>query len=231
MKRKNLSNQESAKIERSLFKSVQQNKTDLDAILDSSDLFINIKRKIQFEQHEISPNKKRLWLIGYGFASVLILSFLSISTYYFLNLPIKNAVESVSIPQSENEFQRIEEFQPTSENDTHRFVKNKKTKSINRPQMMAKETRKSSLKPTQIKKPTPKTKTTLTENNSPFYALNGVNDLDFQNEGISVVRADFSREELSAMGIEVLNDIGNFRVKAEILVGDNGQPRAIRILK
>lgn len=230
MKRKNLSNQESAKIGRSLFKSVQQNKTELDEIFDSPALFNSIRREVYQEQSVFSPTRNSLWLIGYGLASVLVIGLLLTSALYFVNSLIKVADDSVSGSQSEGIFQPFEE-ESTSEYNPQRFIKNKKTKSINRPQMIGKETRKSPLKPTQIKKAIPKTKKSSLENNSPFYAINGANNFDLQNEGISVVRADFSREELSAMGIEVLNDIGSYRVKAEVLVGDDGQPRAIRILK
>lgn len=237
MKRKRLSNQELAEIERSLFKSVQANQANLDAVLDSPDLFNSIKRQIKRQQPESEPTSSRFWLVGYAFASVLVIL---LSGYFFVNLPPKVTDESVSVPQPKTEFQPIieEKFQPISdvkpkqisENKPHDFVKKQSLKITKTVKKEIVKPKTLPFKPAPIKRKLPQRKQILPEIPSPFYALNGGN-FDSLAEGTSIVRGDFSRAELFAMGVEVLNDIGDSRVRAEVLIGDNGQPRAIRILR
>lgn len=236
MKKKNLTNQELSKIELSLFKSAQENKTELSEILNSPNLFNSIKRQINQERKSQTESSIK-WLnwrvASYALVSCLIIVFLLTTVFYFAKSASQIAVETVSIPNGERQIPSIETTpsQITAEKPNN-FTKTKTLKVTKTPERMVKvKPAPLPVKPTQSKKVLPKASKILLENASPFYAINGSENLPSQNQGMSIIRGDFSRAELLAFGVEVLTDIGDSKVKSEILVGDDGQPRAIRFIR
>ena len=171
MKGKYLSNQELEKIERSLFKSVQSDKTELGEILDSPKLFNSIKQQINREKPESNQSGVRFWLIGYAITSFLVVGFLFLSGYYLVNLPPKITDEAVLILQPEKEFQPIEEdSQPILKDKPRNFVKNKLSKITEKPKKAIKQ--KAEILPAkfdQSKKRLSKSNKILPENSNPFY--------------------------------------------------------------
>jgi len=80
----------------------------------------------------------------------------------------------------------------------------------------------------QIRRTVPQPQVERQEGTGDFYALTYDNDLD---SDVRLIRAELPRSALVAMGLNLHLENGNEKVQTDLLVGADGVPRAIRIVK
>lgn len=80
----------------------------------------------------------------------------------------------------------------------------------------------------QLKRATERAQVARQESTGDFYALTYDNDLDAD---VRLIRAELPRSALIAMGLNLHLENGNDKVQTDLLVGADGVPRAIRIVK
>lgn len=242
MKNRNLQSKNLDRIGRELLEAARISNDEIEQIVASPHLFDSVKARIKTEQRErptesVSGSRRHLFVWNWQRTSAAF----AVSALFVFGLYGFFVMNKVS----PNEEQIAKTPQISLENAPAKVLQQPESRE-NAPEVAQKE--KSPVKPffrqAALKKEKVKTQNTVRKNNSPkkpdtvesdpvreFYALNYIGSPNETGEALRVVRAELSRSELFAMGVNLPIENEPEKVKTDLLVGTDGVARAIRIVE
>ena len=212
MKREKISNEKLDAIGTMLLESGKLTTVDIDAITNRPDLFARIRRGINEQENipTVVQRQKSMWALGTVLVPALSMILIAAAVYatFLTGRPVGTALPAPSTPPAV-----ALEQGPVQAGVTGQF-----TVARHKPD---------AVRVVRTSQPVRRQKREV-DDMSGFYALTYDNDDDMD---MRLIRADLPRSSLIAMGLNVHLESGNDKVKTDLLVGSDGVPRAIRIVK
>lgn len=239
MSKNDLQNKDLDRVERRLLETAKVSSEEIDRIVASPKLFGAIKAGIETEkQSRRAPNG---FFAGWINISFLNRQTIAGATAILLVAAVCAAVivfKKQDLPQMVTEVIETE-TKPliTPSESREQFAEIKATEISTNKNRIQTETIVHKVKKT--KAPSPERKPNLlntprvSEKQSPqiYYSLATGANWEADGEDLQVVRAELSRTELFALGVNLPDEEGIAKIKTDLLVGANGVPRAIRFVE
>jgi hypothetical protein len=247
MNKQNLQNKKLDQIGRNLLESVRIRGDEIDKIVATPQLFNSVRAKIKAEQTQrerknFSVNHPSfiIWNwqnIGLAFGVLAILfGAMSLSFLVKQNLKVSPLVVSEIINPQIELLIAPAEIQPLTQivENIPKFAKRQNAVANNRTKVQIINSKRKTL---ELRENTLKTKFVKhqanpeKENEEPFYTLTSAGNSIDNNEDFRIIRADLTRSQLFALGLNLTLDNENERIKTDLLVGSDNFPKAIRFVK
>jgi hypothetical protein len=196
---------------------------NIDLIVAKPDLFDGVRKRIPSNAGAISRSKL---FMRPGFAAVGVLIFVAVASFAFFTYRSKPV-----------EVTRLTVKETPKANDTKRFTEPDRVAEIEKPVAsdIATPSRPERISVTARqpeKMMRPKTVTTRqADHHGDFYALSYAGDPNETERGGRIVRVDISRSTLFAMGFDLPLENESDTVRADLLIGNDGVTRAVRVVK
>lgn len=221
MDKKDLQNQELDSIGRNLLGAARISDDEIERIISAPYLFEAVKTGIKKETDRRKP--KTVWFWNWqtaaGALAVLTLAIIVTAAIFLRTSEPSELVEETTKPE-------IEASVAPTEIPTE-IAENKETKTVRRAAYKAETPQPKD----QMRKPKP-VKQQQTENaEGEFYSLTLGGNWEADAENLRIVRAELTRAELFALGINLPVENESAKVKTDLLVGANGVPKAIRFVE
>lgn len=243
MKNRNLQNENLDRIGRKLLETARARDEEIERIVASPQLFDGVKARIKTEQFQKqSKNLCGDWRhlqfwgwqrLGAATAAFAIIAFCIAGVLVFS--ASRKVVEQVAAPESKlpDATLKVEQHIQLPEKSLE-IVKHEKP--VGEPQVFAKQ---ANLKNEKVKNRKPSRKTNPAKNiadaqiqaEGEFYALDFVGSPNETAADLRIVRAEISRSELFALGVNLPIENESEKVKTDLLVGSDGVARAIRFVE
>lgn len=233
MRKQDLQNERLDETGRRLLEAAALRSDEIERIAAAPHLFESVKAKIKTEQSRRKPQRfvinLRHWQTATGAFALLIIFAIGAAALIFKTKGTAQLAAHIESPEIQTNF-------PTDEK-TPELSKSVEVKSpaVKNPAVAAKvdfkretpklknQARKQNLvKPAQVPKK---------ESEGVFYSLALAGNWEADGEDLQVVRAELSRAELFALGVNLPVENETAKVKTDLLVGSNGVPRAIRFVE
>ena len=233
MSQRNLQKERIERAARKLLEATRVSDDELEKIVAAPHLFDSIKRKIKAEPPRKSPKVFAVWNLQTASAAfAVLLVALAAGAVIFSKMkpaaltvdavkPVKietPKVEQIEIPNFAPEIVKTETKAPTVKNP----VSVEKTDFKTETKTPARETKTIQPKASENHKKDAK---------AVFYPLGIAGNWEADGEDLRIVRAELSRSELFALGINLPVENESARIKTDLLVGVDGVARAFRFVE
>lgn len=233
MSKKDLQNERIDRTARRLLDAVSVTDAEIEKIVAAPRLFDSVKARIRAEQAQTRKAKTFFPVWNFqtaagAFAVLLVL--LAVATAAFFKT--KEAPQIVK----ENNKPEIKAPAPPSENPlpTAEITKTKATAVRNSADSQKTIFKEDASKPaSRERKPNPPkaAQTHKKESKDVFYPLAVAGNWEADGEDLQIVRAELSRSELFALGVNLPVENESARIKTDLLVSSDGVARAIRFVE
>ena len=225
MQKQRLNNSELDRIGKLLVKSasVRENESEIDKIVGNPELYEAVRSRIANEPGRSSVG------IAFGFVrrnavTLSVVLCISIAAFSFGLLRTKDAVVAKYSPvqpepsasSSVSKSDKSDRFAETLPSYVDEGISPQKTSAVSRVVPV---------------RPVPRKPTTRVPEAGEFYAVSYAGDRNEMDRGGRIIRVDMPRSALFAMGVNIPLENDAEVVKADLLVGNDGVTRAIRIVE
>lgn len=236
MGKQDLQNKRLDEIGRELLEAAAVRGDEIERIAAAPHLFDSIKAKIKTEEQRRKPKRFvvnfRNWQTATGAFAILFILAIGASLFIFRTKDSgQTAKQNPQIPEQINQ---DENPMPQMVQDFPEFPAQKNPSVKNR--IIA---QKADFKPetpklknqTRRTIPTKRLQSQKNEAEGAFYSLALAGQWEADGEDLQIVRAELSRSQLFALGVNVPVENETAKIKTDLLVGSNGVPRAIRFVE
>lgn len=237
MRKQNLQNSEFDRIGRDLFKASKPSAEEVEKLVAAPHLFDSVKARIKVDEQArrkadgFIDARASLWLwnrraAATAFSLIFLAGCAALMVFRTSDSSplIKQVIEPVTnVPSTENEklfsLQEANEKKPAVE----RRIKSDRIVSKPEKSITARRARKlnSAKAPQRAEKSSPEV----------FYSLASAGRWEATGDDLQIVRAELSRAELSALGVNLPVENETGKIKTDLLVGSDGTAKAIRFVE
>ena len=239
MIKRDLQNEKLDRIGRRLLKTAKLSSEEIEQIVASPRLFDAVRAGIQTEKQSRRKSKRFFsdwvnvsflrWQTAAGISAILLVFAISLTVIIFKKQDTVQLVEQTIETEAKQQITQTENSARSSE------IKQKKNKAVENPARMERAALKVKKREVPIRARKPKTAEMPqgSEKQSPevFYSLAIGGNWEADGEDLQVVRAELSRSELFALGVNLPDENEISKIKTDLLVGSNGVPQAIRFVE
>lgn len=232
MSKKDLQNKRLDEIGRGLLEAAAIESDEIEQIVAAPHLFESVKAKIKTEQSRRKPKRFviNLWNWRAATASFALLIVAAAGAFLFIKAKDAQALTAqIDAPKIKTPGATAENSPQTDE------IKYIKATEVKNPAVAQRVDFKTDA-------PKPKNqarKTNLVkyaqaprnETEGAFYSLALAGNWEADGEDLQIVRAELSRSQLFALGVNLPVENESAKIKTDLLVGSNGVPRAIRFVE
>jgi len=201
--------------------------SELERIVEKDDLFAGVMRRVADTQPRMVRKFSWRMAMAYGSVSLVVAVVAAITAATFMRLPeVPQSVAAIQVPASQPE---MAVPRPTSPPQDLTEVSTKTTAGrAGEPRMMMADTRVTPVTARRVMPQQPTVQTASTDDRD-FYPVSytGGDSL----AGGRVVRVDLPRAQAFAMGLHVPLENDSDTVRADMVLGADGVPRAVRLVR
>jgi hypothetical protein len=225
MSKKDFQNHELDRIGRDLLAAAQIRDEEIEKIIAAPRLFESVKTRVKKEQTRLKPKMGFPvwnWQIAGAFA-VLTLAIIGAAAIVFRTPDAPQSAQKTNDTEIKTPVALTQD--PPQKNDGEKRVTDRAM--VRRADLRAEKPKSQD----RIRKPKPVKQTLPETEEGAFYALTIGGNWEADGENLRIVRAELSRAELFALGVNLPVENEAPKIKTDLLVGANGVPKAIRFIE
>lgn len=225
MSKKKFQNHELDRIASDLLAAARIREEEIEKIIAAPNLFEAVKTGIKKEQARRKPKAFPVWnwQIAGAFA-ILMLAIIGTATAFIFRTPdLPQQASETNVPETKTQF-------APPENPVE-IGKNEKTINERASVRQADLTAEKSKPQNRIRKTKTQKHLQTQTAEGEFYMLAIAGNWEADAENLRIVRAELSRAELFALGVNLPVENETQKIKTDLLVGANGVPKAIRFIE